>query len=77
MAQILGPLLQELFIEEVKAGVGVQLDIEIVAGGVVSFEEKGLVVLVDDEEVVELNWVWLIDWGFVVWFHEMIFDIQL
>lgn len=55
LSQVLAGLLDQFLIEEVEAGVGVQLDVEIVDGGPVGFEEEGLVVLVDDEEVVEVR----------------------
>lgn len=51
-AKVLAGLLDPFFVEEVKAGVAVELDVEFVGGGLIGFEEEGLVLLVDYEQVV-------------------------
>ena len=53
LSQVLGAPFEEFFVEEVETGVGVELNVEVVAGGAVGLEQEGLVVLVNDEQVVQ------------------------
>lgn len=54
LSEVLAAFLDHFFVEEVEAGVGVQLYVEVVGRRAVGFEEQGLVVLVNDEEIVEV-----------------------